>query len=803
MAWRDDLVVATRQLRRAPGWMTGVVLTLGLGIGLASAVFSIANALLLRPLPVRAQDRVVVLWGVTPDGRTDHFPLLFRDAQEFARRTRTLAPAEFFSYGGAMPMNAELGGAIISVRRSMVSGGYFELLGTRPLLGRAIHPADDVRGGARVAVLSYAGWQRVFGGDAAVIGRKLFLHDIGVTYTIVGVMPRGLDYPRGVDFWTPVIPSSISLGDQPIYAELNVIGRLRDGASVADARAELSNFFAQSKSAWVRQVRAVALPFAGDMVGDVRPAVLAFAAAAGLLLLITCINVANLLLVRGLQRVRELAVRAALGARRLRLVAQLLIESAMLAVLGGIGGAAFAAAAVRGFIAFAPAETPRVDELRVDNSIMLAAMLTTTLATLLFAVLPALVTSRVELQELLRGGTRQTGGRGVRRATETLVAGQIALALVVLAAAALVGRSLVALEHIDLAFDPARLVVAELAVPPAAIADAQKTAALSDELARRLQALPGVRSVTPVLTPPFAHVGGVFGQIAAEGQSADDKQRNPTVTYEVATPSYFATFGLPLLRGRLINEDDRKGALPVVVISQSVAQHYWPGADPIGRRFVRGQSPLTVVGVVPDTRYRDLRAPRPTIYVAAQQSEFPVAPTTLIIATDTRRANLAPEIRGILRSGAPGAALASAAPLDTYLEGPISQPKLNALLFALFALASLALAAIGLFGVMITSVRQRTQEIGVRVALGARPVDVARLVLTRAFAIGAAGAVAGLIAAIATMRLLRSLLFGVSATDVTTLALVSLVLLGVVFLAAILPARHAQRIDPIVALRTE
>lgn len=253
----------------------------------------------------------------------------------------------------------------------------------------------------------------------------------------------------------------------------------------------------------------------------------------------------------------------------------------------------------------------------------------------------------------------------------------------------------------------------------------------------------------------------------------------------------------------MINDADRKGSLPVVVISQSVAQHYWPGADPIGKRFERDDSPLTVVGVVPDTRYRDLRAPRPTIYMPAQQSDFPVAPTTLIIATDTRRANLAPEIRGVLRDVAPGAALASAAPLDTYLEGPMSQPRLNALLFALFALASLLLAAIGLFGVMATSVRQRTQEIGVRVALGATPMNVARLVLVRALAIGAAGAVTGLIAALATTRLLRSLLFGVGATDATTIALTSLVLLSVVFIAALLPARHAQRIDPIAALRAE
>ena len=799
---RQSLDVAVRTLRRSPGWSVGVVLTLGLGIGLATAVYTVADTLLLRPLPVRAQDQLVVLWGITRDGKTDHFPLLYADAQNFARGVRSLERVEFFSYGGAQPVDVRLGDAVARMQRSVVSGGYFDLLGTQPLLGRALRPVDDTRGAAPVAVLSYSGWQRFFGGAPNVVGRQIALHGFGVTYTIVGVMPRGLDYPQGTEFWTPVVPNSGPLGDQPIYAELNVIGRLRRGASISDARAELGSFFAHHPtSVWMRQVLGVAKPLADDIVGDVRPAVLAFGAAAGLLLLITCINVANLLLVRGLARARELAVRSALGAGRWRLIGQLLTESALLAVGGGLLGAAFAAGAVRGFVALAPADTPRLDELHVTASIVAVAVAITSLATLLFALAPAFVTSRVELQNTLRAGVRQSGaGRRVRLAGEGLVAGQVALALVVLAAAALVGRSLVALEHVDVAVDPSRLLVAELAHPPGLFADAKKQVAMLDQLLPRIQALPGVRSAAPMLTPPFAPVGGVFGRIGVEGQSANEQARNPTVDYEVVTPSYPSTLGIPLLRGRFITETDREGTPSVVVISESLARHFWPGVDPIGKRLENG---LTVVGVVAETRYRNLRSPRPTIYMPLHQSKFPIAPTTLLIATDEHASMLVAAMRRTVEEVAPGVVLVSAVPLTTYLDGPLAQPRLNALLLALFGGAAIALAAVGLFGSIATTVRQRTREIGVRVALGATPRDVRRLVLGRALAIAGIGAGVGLAAALATSRALRSLLFGVSPYDALTLALTALLLLTVAAFASYLPARRAQRIDPMVALRAE
>ena len=805
-ALREDLRFAVRTLRRAPGWVAGVVLTLGLGIGLATAVFTIADALLLRPLPVRQQDRVAVMWGITRDGRSDHFPLLLADARDFQRRTRTLERAEFFSFGGAMAVDVDLGGGIARMRRSLVSGGYFDLLGARPLLGRALRPTDDMTGAAPVAVLSYSGWQHFFGGASDVVGRQLALHELGVTCRVVGVMPLGLDYPRGVDFWAAVIPSSGPLGDQPIYAELNVIGRLRAGASLGDARAELTSFFERRETAGSRwHLRGVARPLTEDVVGNVGPAVLAFAAAAALLLLMTCINVSNLLIVRGRGRTREIAIRSALGAARRRIVAQLLTESALLAAGGAIVGVAFATAAVRGFVALAPAGTPRLDEIHVTGFVIAGAIAITSLATLLFALAPTIVTSRAELQSSLRAGARQSGpSRRGWLGTEAMVAGQVALAVVVLAAAGLVVRSLVRLEQIDLAFDPSRVLVAELTVSHSLdIVDARRADGLIGQILPRLEALPGVRSAAPMLTPPFAEVGGVFGRLPAEGQTPNEEAANPVMDYEVVTPGFFRTLGIPLVRGRFFTNDDRKGTLPVVIVGESVAHHYWPGADPLGRRMGHGKDLYTVVGVVRDSHYRNLSDPRPSIYLPLSQSPFPVTPLTLVIATAGPPADLGPAVRRAVSEAVPGISVVSAMPLEAYVAGPLALPRLDALLLALFAGSAILLAAVGLFGVMAAAVRQRTREIGVRIALGATPASVSGLVMARALTIATVGAVAGLFAALASTRALQSMLYAVSPTDPLTLATVLVLLFVVAVLAAYLPARRAQRVDPIVALRAE
>jgi predicted permease len=795
--------VALRNLRRTPGFTAMAVGTLALGIGLATAVFTVANAFLLRPLPVRDQDRVVVLWGTTSNAH--EFPLLLRGAREFATRTKALERVEFFGYGGAGLLPVRDGNSVYRMRRALVSGGYFDLLGTRPVLGRALQPSDDVTGAAPVAVISYGAWQRYFGGDRDVLGKRIVVHHNGVAQTIVGVMPRGLDYPLGVDFWAAVMPNSGPLGNEPVYAELEVIGRLRPGASPADARAELSDYFTRpGASQWEREVRGVVHQLTDAIIGDIRPAVIVFAAATGLLLLITCINVANLLLVRGLARVREIAVRSALGASRAGIVGQLMSESAWLALGGAVVGVALAAAAVRAFVAFAPEGTPRLDEIQLNGGAVVAALAITALVTVLFALVPALITSRVELQSVLRSGTRQGGAsRRFRLGTEALVAGQVALAVLVLSAAGLLARSFTKLQRVDLAFEPHRLAIVELALPSEGFNDPKQQVALLDRLLPRLEAIPGVRAVTPVLTAPFVAAGGIFGQIAAEGQGEADRKRNPTLLFEVITPSYFSTFGVRVLRGRAFTAADREGAPRVVMLSESAAKQYWSNADPIGRRLTTSEGPLTVVGVLPETRYRSLREPRPSVYFPLEQAAFPVVPLTLGIRASARAADVIPAVRRVVAESERGVALASAAPFETYLEGPLAQPRLNALLLALFAGAAVALAAVGLFAVMATMVRHRTRELGIRMALGATAGDLRSMVMGRGLALAAVGSAVGLAGALASNRLLAAMLYGVSATDAVTLGAVAVFLLGVAAIATLLPARSSTRIDPVTALRTE
>jgi predicted permease len=801
----QDARVGVRSLRRTPGFSATAVVTLALGIGLSTAVFTVAEAFLLRPLPIRDQDRVVVLWGATRDGRFDNFPLLLDDAREFAARTQSMERVEFFAYGGAQLVPIRDGGNVYRLRRSLVSGGYFDLLGAKPVLGRALRPEDDVTGAAPVAVLSYGAWQRYFGGDPGVIGRRLVLHWTGVAQSIVGVMPEGMDYPTGVDFWAPLIPNSFPLLNHPVYAELNVVGRLKPNASAAAARAELTNYFARpGADRWFRDVVGVVHSLTNAIVGDVKPAVIAFAAAAGLLLLITCINVANLLLVRGLARTREIAVRSALGAGRAQIVGQLITESALLGLVGALLGVVFATGAVRAFVLFAPAGTPRLGEIHLNATVVAGAITIACLVTLLFALAPALVTSRVELQDVLRSGSRQaTASRRFRLGTEALVVGQVALALLVLAAAGIITRSFMKLERVDLAMNPSNLLITELALPADGFGDTPKQIAFIDALVPRLEAVPGVRAVTPVLTPPFAAVGGVFGQIAAEGQTEDEAAKNPTLIFEVVTPDYFSTFGIRVLRGRSFTEGDRNGAPQVALLSESAARYYWPNADPIGKRLrAYGDSLVTIVGVVPETRYRDLRDPRRTIYFPLRQSAFP-APTTLAIRTNGRAADLVPAIRRAVREVDPRVAVASAAPFETLLEGPRALPRLNTILLVVFAVAAVALAAVGLLGVMTTMVRQRTRELGIRMALGATSQSLQGMVMRRGLVIAAAGASLGLLGAALGNRLLVAMLYDVSPTDGLTLAVVAGILLVVAAVATMIPARATTRIDPVIALRAE
>ena len=791
-----------RSLRRTPGFTTTAVVTLALGIGLSTAVFTVANAILIRPLPVRDQDRVVLLWGETPDGRLSTFPFSWDDVRAFESRPRTLERGAYYAYEGAWPQTIKDGDRVWSLRRSAVSGDFFAVLGATPSLGRAIRPEDDVIGAAPVAVLGYAAWQQQFGGDPNILGRTIAMHETGVVYRIVGVMPQGLDYPRGTDFWASIAGSTSADGLE--FRSYFAIGRLARGTTPAAARAELTAFFARSPEPFLRNVRGVVTELPRLMVGDTKPALLAFAAAAALLLLITCVNVANLLLVRGLGRAREIAVRSALGASRGELVAQLLVENAMLAASGGALGVGVAWVAVRVFVAAAPSGLPRLDEIGLNAGALVGAIAITAAAMLIFAVAPAVLTSRADANRLIRSGVRQTASRRSRFTTETLVAGQLALALMVLSAAALVARSLMRLEGADLSFDASHLLVGSLSIEYDRYGDVERQNAMLITVVDRLKNEPDVVDVSPVVAAPFTQ--GWMGRPTAEGQTKADAVTNPMLTMELVSAGYFRTLGMSVVAGRAFGDADRHGAPPVIMLSESAARHFWPRGDAVGKRMFGGAEPdqaATVIGVVPDTRYRDLRQPQPTIYFPLAQSAFPFAPTNLVIRTRGNPSAAVSTIRRAVADAAPGVVLSRASPFATHLEGPLAQPRFNALLLAVFAAAAIALAAVGLFGVMMTMVGQRTRELGVRMAIGATERDIGALVVGRGLAIAVVGAVVGLAGSVAANRLISSLLYETSPADAGTLALVAMVLIVIAVLAMLLPARASTRIDPVVALRAE
>src|SRR2546422_352399 len=797
---------AFRRLARTPGFALTAILTLALGIGLATAVFTVADALLLRRLPVRDQDGLVVLWSQAPDRGFD-YPFTLDEAREFARRTRSLTQVAFFGYEGAWPRPIRDGERISRLRGALVSGEFFDVLGAQPVLGRALHAADDVVGAAPVVVLSHGIWQRQFGGDAKVLGRQIVTYGTGVAYTIVGVMPQGLDYPRGADIWAPLVPARTRPGTDSTVADVEVIGRLRPGAIATQARDELTAFLRRAEaSPWQRDMHGVVHALPGLVLGETRPALIAFAAAAGLLLLITCINVANLLLVRGLARVREIAVRSALGAGRRQVVSQLLAENALLALAGGALGIVVAAAAVRSFVALAPPGLPRLDEIHVNATALAGAIAITGVAMLLFGLAPAVLTSSVEPQQALRSDARQSGSRRSRLATEALVAGQVALALVVLSAAGLIARSLIELERAELSLEPSHLLIGDLTLRYDQFDTAAKQRALLERLLSQVRAIPGVRAASPVVAVPFSGSRGWEGKPAAEGQSKEETDANPMLNMEVVTPDYFATLGIPVRRGRVFTDADREGAPSVVVLSESAARHYWGSADPIGKRLRMGENferTATVVGVAPDPRYRALRDARASISHPPRQSFFPYMPMKLAIRTSSPPAELVPAIRRVIAETEPGVALASAAPFGTYLEGPLAQPRLNALLLGVFAGSAVALAAVGLFGAMATMVRQRTRELGVRMALGATARDLRRMVMGRGLAVASVGSALGLLGALLANRLLVTLLYGVTPTDLATLTAVTGFLIGIAALASFAPAQSSTRIDAVVALRHE
>jgi len=714
-------------------------------------------------------------------------------------------------YDGAWPATMRDGDRVLSPNTAVVSGNFFTTLGMRATFGRTLMETDDVVGGDAI-VISHALWLRAFGGDSTVVGRVIHGAGRGNAFRIVGVMPRGFAFPGKAEVWVPavtVIPGAASNEGQWPY---NLVGRMRAGVSAEQVRAELAAFLA--RKAYVpgepRDVRASVRSIESLIVGDVKPALLALAGAVALLLGLANVNVANLFLVRGLGRRRELAVRAAIGAGGWRIAQLMATEAVVLATLGGLAGLAVAAWLLRLVVSLAPAELPRTDAIRVDLAVAAATGVMVVVSALAFSLWPAIAVSRQrDLHNVLRSGAR-TGAAdvGSRRARSFLVVAQVALAIVVLVGAGLLGRTLSVLQHLDMGFASDELSTVELSLPESITSSRPRLDAFYGAVTERLATMPGMSSATVVLVPPFSGRNGWDAFFNAEGQTARDAAANPALDFQPVLPSYFSTMGIPIRRGRGIAATDREGTALVAVVSRSFAERAWPRQDPIGKRFKFGHadapSPWTsVVGVVDDVRYRELTYPRPVVYVAwAQQTDKP--PLSFVVARGAAgHALAARDVDRLVRELEPRVLVTSVATMRQRLTTSLARPVFDAMVLGVFAAVAFVLAAVGVYGVIAALVRQRTPEIGIRLALGAQPGEVRWMVMRSGLGLAGAGVVAGLAASLAATRVLGAELYGVHPADPLTMSAASLALLVAAALACGVPARAASRVDPLTALKAE
>jgi predicted permease len=678
---------------------------------------------------------------------------------------------------------------------SPVTGNFFEVLGSRPVLGRLLTRKDDQAGAAPAAILSYAMWQGRFAGDPRVLGRRIAL-ERGTVFTIVGVAPAGLEFPARTELW--IAFSSFGV------PEVTPIGRLAPGARAADAAAELSASFRREATSEWRGVEAAAVPVRTLIVGDVSPALRLITTSSALLLLAACLNVSGLLLVRGTARQHEIAVRRALGAGRGRIARMLAIESLPLTAVAALAGAWVGAGVLRMLVALAPPDLPRLEEVRLHGSVVGISLAVAVAAALVSSVVPAVWTWS-GIEQALRDTQRTTTGSRRRRTAErALVTVQIGLAVVVLFAAGLLGRTLRQLEAIDPGFEVGHSAIVELSWPDDALPSADRVTAFYERLHEVLAGLPGVAAAAPVNVVPFTGAtGGWDGPFEPEHGATPA----PVLSMSVVGTSYFDAMNVHLQSGRGFTPDDRQRGVPVAIVSAQAARILWPGRDPIGRRL-RLSDPSaewrTVVGVASDTRYRAMRAAVPTVYLPLSQFSG-VAPMmrTLVVRTTTDPATSLGSIRHAIERTDPNVTVVSAVPLGSLLDAELARPRLNAVLVATFGAGAATLAALGLYAMLASVVRERRRELAVRAALGATPARLRAHVLRHGLLLSASGLVFGFAGALATARWLDELLYGITQTDPATVGGIAVLVIGVGVVASYLPARHAARSDALVLLREE
>ncbi len=803
----QDLRYGVRMLWKNPGFTVVAVVALALGIGANSAIFSVVNTVLLRPLPYKDPERLVMVWeDRTARGypRDTPAPANFVDWREQNKVFEGMAAIATHS------LNLTGTGEPERLEGKRVSASFFPLLGVEPLLGRAFSPEEDQPGGNRVVVLSHGLWQRRFGSDRGILGKPLILN--GESHEVVGVMPQHFQFPtREDELWVPIaFTPQQAAARQSHY--LLVIARTKPGVTVEQAQAEMSTIGArlqQQYPAANTDLGVAVVPLHEQVVGDIRPALLVLLGAVGFVLLVACANVANLLLARAAARQKEIALRVALGASRIRLVRQFLTESLLLAALGGVVGLLLSLWGVNLLKAFIPENISQARDIAIDGSVLGFTLLVSLLTGLIFGLAPVSQASNFNLNETLKeGGRDSVSGRRGNRIRSILVVAEVAVSLVLLIGAGLLINSFLRLRGVDPGFRADNLLTMRVVLPETKYPDQARRASFYAELVRRVESLPGVQSAAVTNWIPLVKQGDSSG-ISIEGQPDPGPGQNPSAVTRVVSPHYFQTMGIELLQGRQLNEQDRSDSPRVIVIGETMARKFWPGEDPLGKRVTMGgpaDAPipwLEVVGVVRDVRQFELAAePKPQMYVPFEQPVF-FRPSHLVLKTSVEPGGLAAAVRKTVWEIDRDQPVSNIRTMGEVLSESIARQRFSMLLFGIFAAVALVLAAVGIYGVMSYSVAQRTHEIGIRMALGAQARDVLKLTVWRGLKLVLIGIVLGLAAAFALTRVMTSLLFGVSPTDPATLAVISVVLISVALLASYVPARRATKVDPMIALRYE
>jgi predicted permease len=803
-----DLRFGVRMLRKNPGFAASVVLTLALGIGANTAVFSVIDAALLRPLPYPQPERIVSLY-------------LLNDAKQ----DDTMAPADFLDFHRAsssfshlaayreLPFNLSGQGEPERVKSAMVTSDFFSVFGVDAFRGRTISQQIERPGVASVAVIGFGLWQRKFGGDPGIIGKAVNID--GELRTIVGVMPQGFAFPAETELWTSsrfaMIPHPLRPLEDPSALRgihyFDVVGRLNPTVTIAQATAESDAIARRLRQQYGDDEEAAGarvISLRQDLVGETRPALLILLGAVALVLLIACVNVANIVLARGATRQQEIAIRRTLGADRVAILRQLLIEAMLLAISGGTLGVLFAYGAMAPLRRLVPASMVAAAPITLDMRVLGFAGIATLLSGLLFGVVPGLRLSKWITNDTLKAGGRGSpNSRGTLTTRRALVVSEIALATILLIAAGLLIRSFSRLLAVSTGFQPDRVLSLELSLPQARYFSPTARAGFMKAVLDRANSLPGIEFAAAISRLPL-NPGSSTRSLDIQGRTPGKDDLSPD--YLVASPAYFQTMGIPLRSGRAFTDRDSEIAAPVAIVTQATAEYFWPGRDPLGQhvRISNGsEGPWSeVVGVVGDIRQHHLeRNPRPALYVPYAQDPWPFV--AVVVRTKVDPASAASSVQAAIHAVDPDEPLYDVRTMKEVESVSVSPQRLQLVLLGLFAILALTLACTGIYGVMAYSVAQRTREIGVRMALGAQARDVIAMVVGEGLRMALLGAATGLLGSVFLMGVLSGLLFGVTARDPLTFCGVAAILIGVALLACYIPARRATVLDPLVALRYE